>query len=1494
MKGFHLISLTLALALVEANRHHSWSGRHKARHGLVFHFGHYDGHHGSMISSYRRRGDDNLLQLIPERHLRSTSAFIKPDECQPRDEFAANNKGRTCQRKCDTDNDCLNDRKLCLCDGVCGLSCIRPEKECQELPDPPHGQVHLTGRHFNDRAVYTCDDGYQIVGLEQVICNSDGQWSGAQPSCKQASTNAQSRYYCGEPKHIPNAKHNGSKEQLFYDLDTELTYSCLTGYQRKGFQEAQCFFYNDTARWFGPDLECHPIDCGPPELILNGKRKGDCTTYRCQITYECVPGFELVGKDTRYCQGDGTWTPSELPTCVPVQCAIPDSPVNGKAMFTAVAYKSVVSYECKYGFMIVGDATRTCGEDKLWSGVEPQCKEINCGSPGFLPNGWLEGSRTTLHAVVTFRCIEGMTFNGSSFRTTCQADGKWSHPLPQCYAPCIVPNIGMGNVVNLTIGAKIQHGENIVITCSSNYEIPSNKTPIDCHNGTWSQIPKCEPARCKTLPSPPLNGMVVVPSTSHGGTGLYQCKDGYVLKGPNITKCNFGNWTEVTPSCELVYCPFPGYIDNGKVLLVGNMGLYDYRPYVRKVMNNRQILFECGKGHKLDDGPPGATCVDGRWSPPNLPRCVSEFHPKMVEWKRKKRETLDHSANDHGSLMNFHLPRRIKRAIKMGAKYGEIEVRNPKLRYRRGHKSANLCSAIEDENMNIETIKSGRDSDFRDASPMSNPGTILKLKCAKGYELSIPKKKIRCKKGEWRPAHPECLPRKCRLPRLFEGGKFKLENVILPNEGEIEHGKEVDLECDQGYFLSGPERRRCWFGEWTGSAETPKCVGNPCEILEIPGGGRYIGNGGNYRPGQLIPHNALIEFECDEVKNVIQPLQCNRGKLTPEPPECFVADKAKDVQKKATLIGVNDWLSSLAISASSHLVKNGDIQDVLDKAHGADTHTGIASSLPQFLRAKASCPQPSRTDGSLIYATDSHEPLSIYAREVLQPGTEIQFPHGTQVKFDCLPATLDEEEDQGNTSSRPSGSPNDLLRSWMIVCEDGHWVGQSQGCDEQGRPLLQDEVGDERRRAAFNASCSYQAAPVADTHLVVFHNDRELFADDGEHHFEPGVELLFRCEDIGKYILEGSQRRRCIGGVWDGIPAVCRGLNQLHDYAPEIEPTILLRHKNGEIAQSNDGKLVVTPGTIVHMECLWVRRNGSPSWSIDNYSGRTYPQGWTQAPGRNAQLEYRLSIYHARVNDTGTYTCTTPEGLSHSIIVDVKEVTCPEIVPSEGLRLSDPESRELNARIHFTCANNNDLIGKSPLTCLPSGRWDLPVPACMDVICPESIIKHAPPSLQVHVESFGVGGKVSFSCGTGYRLTGPPSAQCLPTGQWTISASPRCLPIMCPDPESPANGFATIEGPSKIGNIVTYHCQPGYMLQGRPISACTAQGKWSGQMPSCVRACAYPGAVIGGTISVVKFYYQVGETVSFDCHPGLNMAGAKRLECLGTGIWSGPVPICST
>ena len=96
--------------------------------------------------------------------------------------------------------------------------------------------------------------------------------------------------------------------------------------------------------------------------------------------------------------------------------------------------------------------------------------------------------------------------------------------------------------------------------------------------------------------------------------------------------------------------------------------------------------------------------------------------------------------------------------------------------------------------------------------------------------------------------------------------------------------------------------------------------------------------------------------------------------------------------------------------------------------------------------------------------------------------------------------------------------------------------------------------------------------------------------------------------NLGKYMIKGSIRRRCIGGKWDGLQPKCIGLNQHYDYSPSMPPTILFRHKSGQIAQSNDGKLVVEPGTTLHMECLYKRRNGTPTWDIMNYSKRTYPQ----------------------------------------------------------------------------------------------------------------------------------------------------------------------------------------------------------------------------------------------------------------------------------------------
>lgn len=253
--------------------------------------------------------------------------------------------------------------------------------------------------------------------------------------------------------------------------------------------------------------------------------------------------------------------------------------------------------------------------------------------------------------------------------TVCQIDGRWRYPIPQCLAPCVVPAISQGVVspidtdvdlnstttpTSMGLGSisKVKHGTTLEVFCDEHYEFPiSSLSPPTCNNGTWSVIPRCVPARCKIMPKPPKHGMVLAPKTEHGMKARFKCKDGFNLTGPGgkevtdpneyVLTCSFGNWTGETPLCQEVYCQFPGYIPNGKVLLVGNMGLYDYRPYVKKVVNNKQIMYECDKGYVFEEqwGPPGATCVGGKWSPLLLPICIPGQHPRL-RWNRRRRSVL--------------------------------------------------------------------------------------------------------------------------------------------------------------------------------------------------------------------------------------------------------------------------------------------------------------------------------------------------------------------------------------------------------------------------------------------------------------------------------------------------------------------------------------------------------------------------------------------------------------------------------------------------------------------------------------------------------------------------------------------------------------------------------------------------------------------------------------------------------------------------------------
>ena len=212
-------------------------------------------------------------------------------------------------------------------------------------------------------------------------------------------------------------------------------------------------------------------------------------------------------------------------------------------------------------------------------------------------------------------------------------------------------------------------------------------------------------------------------------------------------------------------------------------------------------------------------------------------------------------------------------------------------------------------------------------------------------------------------------------------------------------------------------------------------------------------------------------------------------------------------------------------------------------------------------------------------------------------------------------------------------------------------------------------------RASRSAeSCTLQLAD----NVVAFLHDEAVEAGAA---VRAGDTVVHRCQDIGKFVFTGSVRRRCEAGQLGGEAAVCRGLNQHVEYSRTAAPTILFRH-DGSISQTNDGRLMVFPGTTLHMECLFMKAAsnilitnilhyckfdremillclqmyGTPSWTFPNTTTRSHLQGWAKEPMRDATLEYRLSIYNARATDSGRYTCNTPNNRSHSVTILVADV----------------------------------------------------------------------------------------------------------------------------------------------------------------------------------------------------------------------------------------------
>ena len=146
---------------------------------------------------------------------------------------------------------------------------------------------------------------------------------------------------------------------------------------------------------YGPDLSCQPLSCGTPPASPQAEVRPECTSFRCEATITCLPGYTVRegSPATKICQADGTWTQAGLDIrkflsdlwsqskfkplkqfkplisgqqemgnievwtqanidCVPIHCPLPENPINGKALFVSTNFESVVNYEETFLYIV--------------------------------------------------------------------------------------------------------------------------------------------------------------------------------------------------------------------------------------------------------------------------------------------------------------------------------------------------------------------------------------------------------------------------------------------------------------------------------------------------------------------------------------------------------------------------------------------------------------------------------------------------------------------------------------------------------------------------------------------------------------------------------------------------------------------------------------------------------------------------------------------------------------------------------------------------------------------------------------------------------------------------------------------------------------------------------------------------------------------------------------------------------------------------------------
>ncbi|XP_045021698.1 complement factor H isoform X3 [Bubalus bubalis] len=746
---------------------------------------------------------------------------------------------------------------------------LNPSRICRKKPcahpgDTPFGSFHLaegTQFEYGAKVVYTCDEGYQMVGeMNFRECDTNG-WTNDIPICEVV-------------KCLPVTEPENGK--IFSDAlepDQEYTYGqvvqfeCNSGYMLDGPKQIHC---SAGGVWSAETPKCVEIFCKTP-VILNGQAVLPKATYKAneRVQYRCAAGFEYGQRGDTVCTKSG-WTPA--PTCIEIICDPPRIP-NGVYRPELSKYRGQdkITYECKKGFFPeIRGTDATCTRDG-WAPV-PRCAWKPCSYPvikhGRLSYAYRGYFPARVNQQFVYNCDP--SFVPPSQRSwnylTCTAEG-WS-PEEPCLRQCIFNYLENGHTPSPE--EKYLQGETVRVHCYEGYSLRNDQNTMTCTESGWSPPPRC--IRVKSCDRPVFEKARV----KSDGTWFrlndrldYECVDGYENRDGRTTGsivCGQDGWSDKA-ACYERECSIP------------EMDPY-LNAYPRKdtYKVGDVLKFSCSPG-RIMVGADSVQCYHFGWSP-KLPTCEVRkvkscaLPPELPNGKGKEIHKEEYA---HNEVVEYTCNPKflMKGSRKIQCVDGEWTA---------------LPVCIEEERTcgNISDLDHG---DVKPSVPPYHHGDSVEFSCREAFTMIGPRF-IMCISGEWTQP-PQCIAtdelRKCKWPTSYspegkqahmieydhstnktyqcrgKSGKIRHKHSVcingewdpkvdcneeakiqlcppppqVPNARDMtttvkyQDGEKISILCKENYLIQDAEEIVCKNGSWQ---SIPQCIEIICDPPRIPNG----------------------------------------------------------------------------------------------------------------------------------------------------------------------------------------------------------------------------------------------------------------------------------------------------------------------------------------------------------------------------------------------------------------------------------------------------------------------------------------------------------------------------------------------------------------------------------------------------------------------------------------------------------------------------------